>query len=129
MSKESNMELNYSPLPWHACNNGECSCKQVWIAEHPVAKVTSGNWGDDYPSIRLIGSSSLGLTAEPYMEQITYGEVSEKTAVANARLIATAPELYEVLKKLTERLSQNGGIIPLCAKLVLKKAEGNESDS
>ena len=81
--------------PWHACNKGECPCKQVWSNDYPVAEVVSGKWGDDYPAIRLVGESSIGQKAEAYMEQITYGEVSEELAEANARLIAASPDLLE----------------------------------
>jgi len=84
--------------PWHACNNGECSCKGVGCADHPIADVTVGAWGDNYPSIRLVGES-LNQKAEAYMEQITYGEVSSDAAKANARLIAFARTALPVLAK------------------------------
>ncbi len=75
--------------PWGACHNGECKCKSVSNDNHPVASVTAGKWGDDYPSIRLTGPS-LDLKAEAFMDQITYGEVAEEQAKANARLIAAS---------------------------------------
>lgn len=84
----------HSAGPWRACKNGECSCMQVWGNDHPVAIVTSGDWGDDYPAIRLTGNSSLDQKAEAYMEQITYGSVFPEVAQANARLIAAAPDFY-----------------------------------
>lgn len=92
MSKEL-----FSPGPWHACNKGDCCCKQIWCNDYPVAEAVSGKWGDDYPSIRLIGPY-LDLKVEPFMDQITYGEVAEATATANARLIAACPEMYEYVK-------------------------------
>ena len=70
---------------------------QIWCADYPVAEVTWGKWGDDYPSIRLVGPS-LQLKAEPYMDRIEYGEIFEDTARANARLIAAAPDLLAALK-------------------------------
>lgn len=90
----------HTPGPWHFCGNerGGCSCSTVLCADYPVAKVTLGAWGDDYPSIRLVGGS-LELKAEAFMEQITYGEVSKETAVANARLIAAAPEMIDALRQ------------------------------
>ena len=83
--------MEYTKGPWSACHNGECSCKAIWCNDHPIAEVTAGKWGDDYPSIRLVGESSLDLKAEAYMEQMTYGEVPEEEAQANANLIAAAP--------------------------------------
>ena len=65
-------ETKHTPGPWTACNEGLCKCGYVWCPDYPVAKVTRGEWGD------------LGMP---------YGEVPEATAVANARLIAAAPEL------------------------------------
>ena len=75
---------------WSACNDGKCSCKQIWAPDYPIATVEAGKWGDDYCSIRLVGETSLDLKAEAYMEQITYGEISEKLAVKNIRLIVAA---------------------------------------
>ena len=60
--------IEHTPLPWRACNDGECSCLQIWCKDHPIAEVISGDWGDDYPSIRLVGESSLDLKAEAYLE-------------------------------------------------------------
>lgn len=101
--KEINAMLDkISETPWSACHNGECKCSQVWTKDdHPVAIVTRGEWGDDYPSIRLTGGS-LELKAEAYMEQITYGTVSNDTATANAKFIAAAPE---IVKQLLDRIN------------------------
>ena len=79
--------------PWHSCHKGKCKCKMVWSAEadHPVAKVEAGEWGDTYPVIK---------DGKAIMESIPYGEISEVTAQANANLIAAAPELLEALEAL-----------------------------
>jgi len=91
-------ESKHTPGPWHACNTGKCSCKTVSCRDYPIARVTTGDWGDDYPSVRIVGESSLNRKAEAYMEQITYGSVNEETAIANAILIAAAPDLLEALQ-------------------------------
>jgi len=85
-----------SQFPWDACHDGACKCGQIWTDNYPVAIVTKGNWGDDYPAIRLIGTS-IDAKAEAYMEQITYGIVDENTAMANAQFIAAAPEIIQQL--------------------------------
>lgn len=88
-------EANHTPLPWNACCN---KCHTIMSAHGPIAKITAGDWGDDYPSIRLVGDSSLSLKAEPYMAQITYGHVAKETAEANAALIVRAVNAYEDLQ-------------------------------
>jgi hypothetical protein len=94
---------SFTPGPWKACNEGKCSCLRVWstVADHPVCKVESGEWGDDYPSLRFTketGAGSIGATVEPYMEFIPYGSIDQIVAEANAHLIAAAPDLLEALK-------------------------------
>lgn len=71
----------------------------VMCHDYPVAKVTSGDWGDEHPDIRLVGSS-FERRAEAYMVKDVYGSVSEETAKANARLISAAPDCYEALRDL-----------------------------
>ncbi len=67
------------------CNDGECPCLQIWTANHPVAAAESGEWGDSYPAIRLVGKSSFDMKAEPYIEHIYYGEIPLNIATADAR--------------------------------------------
>lgn len=96
----------FTPGPWDVCNKGKCHCKIVWArpADHPVAQVIAGEWGDDYPTIKLEGGS-LDRTAKAVMEQITYGSVSEDVAVANAHLIAAAPDLFGCLDEAVNYLA------------------------
>jgi len=92
---EPSMPLKHTPLPWQACNDGKCSCKQIWCSDYPIAVVNSGDWGDDYPSIRIVGDSSLDLKAEAYMEQCTYGHIPEEEAEANIQFIVKACNSYD----------------------------------
>ena len=66
----------HTPGPWSACgqDRGGCSCGQVWsrAVDQPVAKANT-IWGDDL--------------------EHPYGEIPFAEMVANARLIAAAPEL------------------------------------
>jgi len=83
--------------PWSACNDGKCDCNQISGNGCHIAKVTMGEWGDDYPSIRLIGGA-LDRKAEAYMERIPCGYIDKEEAKANLHLIAAAPDLYEACK-------------------------------
>jgi hypothetical protein len=107
-------EADRKPETWQLCNDGRCPCLTIMARDYPVAKVTCGPWGDDYPAIRLVGTSSLEMKAEPYMEQITYGEVSKELALSNARLIAAAPDMLQALIKLSNEVL---GSLPLMQAL------------
>ena len=78
-----------TPGPWRACQEGTCSCSQIWSqsADVPVAEVTRVEWGDP------------GLP---------YGEIPEKIAEANSLFIAYArediPKLLVHIKELESRL-------------------------
>lgn len=95
-------EVRHTPGPWHACKDGACTCKAVWCADHPIADVTSGEWGDDYPAIRL-DQEGIGAKAEAYMERFVYGSIDPSVAAANARLIAAAPDLLAAGKLCPDR--------------------------
>lgn len=91
------MAEQWTPGPWRACHEGECKCGQVWTADHPVATVIRGEWGDEYPTI-VVEGPSLERVARATMERISYGSVPEDQATANARLIAAAPDLLSALE-------------------------------
>lgn len=95
-----------TPGPWGACNKGKCTCRQIWSepADHPVATVVGGKWGDDYPTIKPVeGATCIGMQVEAVMEQITYGEVPQEKSTANAELICAlvnnAKAIIEALRK------------------------------
>lgn len=80
------------------------SCKY-----YPIATVECGEWGDEYPSIRLIGGS-LDRKAEAYMDRIGYGKIPEDVARANAFLISAAPDLYTAGKAVLYHDERGQGI-------------------
>lgn len=102
------MAGQHTPGPWSHHVDIACKCGYVSASDHPVAKVISGDWGDDYPSIRLVGGS-LERVAEAYMDQITYGRIDQAEADANARLIAAAPDLLAALLGCIPQLELGNG--------------------
>ena len=100
-----------TPGPWRACQEGTCSCSQVWSqsADVPVAEIIRGEWGDPgFP----------------------YGKIPEKVAENNSLFIAHAredvPQLIEYIKDLEtqiprwipvkERLPGDGEKVLACAR-------------
>ncbi|MEE9611578.1 MAG: hypothetical protein V3W19_10015 [Desulfatiglandales bacterium] len=94
---------NHSPGPWRACREGKCSCGFIWstTADHPVAKVESGEWGDGYPALRVVEEPSIvgKVQVEAYMDRIAYGRVDPEVAQQNALLIAMSPEMLSLLQQ------------------------------
>ena len=90
-------------LPWSACDDGKCPCKTIMAADYPIAKISSGDWGDDYPTIRLEGGP-LDTKAVAVMEQITYGHIPEELALANILYFVSAantlPDALDEIERL-----------------------------
>lgn len=84
---------NHTPTPWSLCGEerGVCSCLQIWTTEHPIATVTGGKWGDEWPRLRLEGH------AVPYMDMCEYGEISMDLAKANALHIVRCVNSHDAL--------------------------------
>lgn len=124
------MSAQHTPGPWKVCSasEGRCKCGQVWSepGDMPVAIVTIGKWGDDFASLRFIENDSagtIGARVEAYNDQITYGEVDHELGIANARLIAAAPELLQELRHIIgDDLSQHTA----SARATIARAEGRQ---
>jgi hypothetical protein len=99
-----------TPGPWRSCPDDGCKCTAVTCDDYPVANVVKGEWGDSFPSIRLVGETSLNLKAEAFTDQITYGEISELEAMANRAFIREAPNDIACLIAEIERLRTQTGI-------------------
>lgn len=129
-------ESIYTPGPWHYCGEGRkdrkpCVCRQVWSTDHPICVVESGPWGDSWPAIRV--EPGIGGKAEAFMEFSEYGSIDKEVADANIRLIAAAPEMLEVLKRLLKSsrdaeecdVDQCPSYCKWCAvRAIILKAEG-----
>jgi len=103
--------MAHTPGPWTACHDGKCRCMLVSGEEHPIAQIISGEWGDDYPNIRLAKSDhGIGEVAEAYMDRIVYGEIDEEIAQANARLIAISPNLLALCRDLYAEVGKGGDL-------------------
>ena len=81
--------------PWRACRDGECECKMIWAipADAPIITIESGEWGDTFPVIEVIGTphSCTGeLTVKAKIETVGYGLIPEHFATANAKFVAHA---------------------------------------
>ena len=104
-----NRMTGISPGPWYECSRDACQCVSVWCDDHPVAEVIKGNWGDDFPSIKLEGNSP-NIVAVPFMDQFTYGEVSIEEAMANREFIAHTrtdiPKLIAEIRRLKQELKK-----------------------
>ena len=98
-----------SPSPWNACHNGECSCKQVWSgADYPIASLECGEWGDSYPTARLVDAED-GIPGtkviDAYMERMACGIIPEHYAQGDAQFIAFARTALPFLAREVLRLS------------------------
>lgn len=94
-----------SPGQWHCCNKGECSCVTVMTDDYPIARCESGNWGDEYPAIRVKDFPSIEgkVEVEAYMERMDYGYIEPSLAKANIKFIQSAPMMMEVIEELLQR--------------------------
>jgi hypothetical protein len=79
-----------TPGPWTHHKDG-CKCDMVMHKDGPVCNVTKGKWGDEYPTLKMEGTS-LDRTVTAVMEMMEYGEVPEDVFLANRDFIAHARE-------------------------------------
>jgi hypothetical protein len=89
--------------PWAACKEGACSCGIIWSIphDHPVATAQETPWGDfDY--VAAPTEEDPEAVERRFLE---YGAFPESEFLANARLIALAPDLAAALLKAEEALA------------------------
>ena len=95
-----------TPGPWEWCDCPS-NCGHIGSGSDHLATVTFGDWGDEIPVLKHVGTSSLDQRYEVVMEMNAYGEVPIEQARANAELIAAArtaiPALLDALSAERER--------------------------
>lgn len=120
--------MKHTPGPWSLCHDGKCPCMQVGSEHHPVCTVVSGTWGDTYPALRIVGGS-LEQKAEPYIEQIPYGEIPKEVAIANGILISKAPEMYKTINDMIHWFIRNHDGYPPCLVMAMALVEDIDKKS
>lgn len=93
-----------TPEPWEYCGEKRkhpehCECGYIWGEDYPIAKVTKGEWGDEWPAIKVERPGSINESAVPYTEKMVYGSVNEGTADANMELIVLACNWFQDMAK------------------------------
>jgi len=117
--------MSHTPGPWNACHDGACPCRQVWSmpADAPVF------------TARPDSNVNVGMAHHKWGDspELLYGAIPPEQQLANARLIAAAPELLDALKHALERMKDietGNGFVPQCsaaityAEKAIAKAEG-----
>ena len=112
-----------TPGPWTDCSD-KCKCNAIFSepADHPVADVIRGDWGDEYPSLRTMGDSINGKF-QAYIERIVYGHVLTEQAQANRSYIAAAhpTAITTLCTRLLELERENERLTKLAAEPDQKK--------
>ena len=95
-----------------------CTCGMIWDIESdcPVAKVYSGDVGDDYPSIKLVDEvdkgkrppGGIGIVAKPYMEKIVYWTIPQEVADEFAQEFVKRWNEYDRLKEIEALIKGKG---------------------
>ena len=107
----------YTEGPWSA---GEFSHHDPFVTskDYPIASVFNGDWGDEFPNVRLVKNErAMGECAEAFIETIVYGHIDERTAQSNANLIAAAPDLLDACTQALELLEV--WEVEYCSKMLL----------
>lgn len=79
-----------------------CGCGMIWCDDYPIAIVTVGDWGDEYPAIKVENPGAIAEPAVPYIEKLVYGTIPIELALANALLISKSPNMKKLLERAVE---------------------------
>jgi len=112
LSRLESLAREATPGPWENCGHerGGCGCGAVWSipADSPVATVTLGEWGDEWPVIdKDADGNPIAI-----MRKSSYGEVPPALGKANAAYIAAANPA--AVLALIERVTAQDELLAQC---------------
>lgn len=92
-------ETKHLDGPWRSCQNGDCSCGMVWSipGDFPVCTVAN----ETGRNLQVVAVVHEHMADAPDM---IYQTLDRDVVLANARLIAAAPDMLEKLKKVHQWL-------------------------
>jgi hypothetical protein len=108
------MTTKHTPGPWRACHESKCPCRQVWSLPGDFPVFTAKAPGE---AQSIVGMAHHKMADAP---DLIYGEIPEWQTEANARLIAAAPEMLDLLERIVTVYERIGG--PLAADATLNDA-------
>jgi hypothetical protein len=88
-------ETKWTPGPWKQCKNGECTCGIVWSipGDFPVCAIGGGSIFKCHAQFPV----AVAHTHMADAPDLIYASLPAEQAVANANLMAAAPDLYAAL--------------------------------
>ena len=107
--------MPHTPGPWRACKQGECSCTTVWSIATDCPVVTAHHGTAQF----VVGLANTDWGDGP--GEMRYGSLPLDQAMANAKLIAAAPDLLHALDELLSA-SERGAVVDGHAAIGLAKA-------
>lgn len=87
----------HSPLPWRACADGNCECRQLWSIPGDVPVFTGRS-----DRVELVGRAHNKWGDGP---DLIYGEIPPAEAQANAKFIVRAVNNFDSLLAVAESVA------------------------
>lgn len=104
------MQTKHTPGPWRIQDSR--SLPDFTIVPQWQKAVTRKNWDGDYYPLASVSKTFVRSTKGEKRPMFQHPELPEGQALANARLIAAAPELLEALGRISDSINGLSGLIP-----------------